>query len=128
MDFQPGAKCQCCAACEAYKPGGRAVENVAGSGRWRQLVAYACTQEMRSVTQAWPLDGPVVAAGVFWLPVKDVTTKGCGDLDKLVRNVLDALQDAGVYGDDVQVTRVLFDKAPATPERGPGLDLRILVP
>lgn len=29
-----------------------------------------------------------------------------GDLDKLVRNVLDALTDGGVYGDDRQVTRV----------------------
>jgi Holliday junction resolvase RusA-like endonuclease len=33
-----------------------------------------------------------------------------GDLDKLVRNVLDALQDAGVYANDRQVVRVVADK------------------
>jgi hypothetical protein len=33
-----------------------------------------------------------------------------GDLDKLIRNVLDALTDAGVYADDRQVTRCEAEK------------------
>ena len=35
---------------------------------------------------------------------------GAGDLDKLYRNVLDALTDAGVYEDDVQVVRLSGSK------------------
>lgn len=129
LDFQPGKKCRCCDRCEAYEKGGRAVENVAGSGRWRQLMAYAMRIEMST---SWandqpPLEGPVIVAAVFHLPVKDVAAGRCGDLDKLARNLLDALQDAGVYGDDVQVTRLLVDKVEAG-ERGPGVDLRVLVP
>jgi Holliday junction resolvase RusA-like endonuclease len=51
------------------------------------------------------LTGPVFVRATFWLPVADVTVKGSGDLDKLLRSVLDALTRAGVYGDDAQVTR-----------------------
>lgn len=129
LDFQPGRKCECCSRCEAYLPGGRAVENVAGSGRWRQLMAYAMKIAMsRSWGEGWPaLEGPVIVAAVFHLPVKDVAAGRVGDLDKLARNLLDALTDAGVYGDDVQVTRLLVDKVEAG-ERGPGVDLRVLVP
>lgn len=127
LDFQPGQKCRCCSRCEAHLPGGRAVENVAGSKRWRQMMAYAVTQARRGVTQAWPLDGQVSVVAAFHLPAVDVSTGKVGDLDKLARNLLDAQQDAGVFSDDVQVTRLLCEKVPAG-ERGPGLDLRVLVP
>lgn len=93
-----------------------------GSKRWRQLMAYAAAGLVKA-----PLEGPVIVAAVFHLPVKDVAAGRCGDLDKLTRNLLDALTDAGVYGDDVQVTRLLVDKVEAG-ERGPGVDLRVLVP
>lgn len=92
------------------------------SKRWRQLMAYAAAGEIKA-----PLEGPVVIVAVFHLPVKDVAAGRVGDLDKLARNLLDALTDAGVYGDDVQVTRLLVDKVEAG-ERGPGVDLRVLVP
>lgn len=127
LDFQPGQKCRCCSKCEAYLPGGRAVENVVGSKRWRQMMAYLVEQDQRGVTQAWPLDGPVMVVGAFHLPAVDVSTGRVGDIDKLARNLLDALQDAQVFSDDVQVTRLLCEKVPAG-ERGPGLDLRVLVP
>ncbi len=50
-----------------------------------------------------------------------------GDLDKLVRNVLDALQDGGVYANDRQVVRIVTDKVWAHRDRGevPGLGLRV---
>lgn len=38
-----------------------------------------------------------------------------GDLDKLIRNVLDALTDAGVYVDDRQVTRCEAEKSYVAP-------------
>lgn len=131
LDFQPGKKCKCCDCCEAYLPGGRAVENVAGSGRWRQLMAYWMGIEMAKTGGGAPLEGPVIVAAVFHLPVHPISGHAwagrVGDLDKLARNLLDALTDAGVYGDDVQVTRLIVDKVEAG-ERGPGVDLRVLVP
>lgn len=38
-------------------------------------------------------------------------TRYFGDVDKLVRNVLDALTDAGVYADDSQVTELRASKS-----------------
>lgn len=50
-----------------------------------------------------------------------------GDLDKLVRNVLDALQAGKVYGNDRQVARIITDKVWARREFGevPGVGLRV---
>lgn len=96
------------------------------SKRWRQLMAYAAAGLIKA-----PIEGPVTVVAVFHLPVHPVSGHAwagrVGDLDKLARNLLDALTDAGVYGDDVQVTRLLVDKVEAG-ERGPGVDLRVLVP
>lgn len=96
------------------------------SKRWRQLMAYAAAGQIKA-----PLEGPVCVVAVFHLPVHPTSGHAwagrVGDLDKLARNLLDALTDAGVYGDDVQVTRLLVDKVEAG-ERGPGVDLRVLVP
>lgn len=109
--------------------GGHVVENVAGSKRWRQLVAYQVEHVLAldpaQIASIWPWPGPVAVACVFHMPVTDVTRARSGDLDKLMRNVLDALQDAGMYGDDVAVTRAVLEKVPAG-ERGPGLDLTIV--
>lgn len=50
-----------------------------------------------------------------------------GDLDKLVRGVLDALQAADVYGNDRQVVRIVTDKVWARREFGevPGVGIRV---
>ena len=126
LDFQPGAKCTCCSRCEAYKPGGRAVENVAGSSRWRQLMAYQAGLGMAGKE---PIEGPVIVVAVFYLPAADVAAGRVGDGDKLARNLLDALQDAGVYADDVQVRDLLaFKRSAPGSNHDPGLDLRVLVP
>jgi Holliday junction resolvase RusA-like endonuclease len=125
-------------------------ENVKGSARWRRLVASAVRADLvrrHGVRPGLPpanhLTIPVGVRLQFWLPESaepraDVTgldratresasiglgpiKSGSGDLDKLVRNVLDALTDAGAYRDDVQVVRVIADKmvrdgvTPSTP-------------
>ena len=118
LDFVPGRRCRCCSRCAAHLDGGFAKENVAGSGRWRKLMSYAL-----GGGEAFEA-GPVSVAGVFALPVEDVIAPRAGDLDKLARNLLDALQDAQVYRDDVQVSRLLLDKIPAG-ERGPGVAVRV---
>lgn len=58
------------------------------------------------------------------------TAKGTGDVDKLARLVLDALQDAGVVHDDAQVVEVISRKAypeAHTPDAmgGTGVTIRV---
>lgn len=97
----PGPKCHCCDKCNAHLPNrGRVKESVRGSSSWRALVAREARERMNGRP---PIDGPVSVYCYFILSVDDVTVKGAGDTDKLERNVLDALTDAGVYHDDAQV-------------------------
>jgi Holliday junction resolvase RusA-like endonuclease len=122
LDFKPGRKCTCCSKCDAHLPGGTVTENVAGSKRWRQMMAYAAGNAMAGRE---PMEGPIGVAAVFDLPVLDVARGRVGDLDKLARNTLDALTDAGVYGDDVQVTRLLLEKRAAA-DGAHGVSLSVL--
>jgi Holliday junction resolvase RusA-like endonuclease len=89
----------------------RMVESSTDGPVWRRTVA----EHVEGLGWA-RIDGPCVVEMIFWF---DPTSVGhqlasfdeddypihphIGDLDKLVRNVLDALQDAGAYGNDRQV-------------------------
>ncbi len=97
------------------------------SKRWRQLVAYAVSGAMRGVTQAWPLEGPVRVTVVYRLAVTEerLIEQGSGDVDKLDRNLLDALQDAGLYRNDAQVVRCWSDKVADL--ENPGMDFTVWV-
>ena len=93
-------------------------EAVAGSTRWRQLVAYAMVAEKRVYEAlsgvALPIIGPAALTIEFQLPHDPISARA-GDIDKLTRNIMDALSacskgcaedcknHAGVYVDDVQV-------------------------
>lgn len=116
-----------------FKGNGYVEENVKGSARWRRLVAAAVRVDL---LKRWgpaagvPPTGPVGVRLQFWLPVETAVEDAAiavrsGDLDKLVRNVLDALTDAKAYADDVQVVRVVADKFACEPGLGetPGLAL-----
>jgi crossover junction endodeoxyribonuclease RusA len=84
---------------------------------WRDAV---CWHARAALAARPPFDGPVVVNAVFWLPRPGGhfgTGRNAGrlrpsapaypiatpDLDKLVRGVLDALSEAGVWRDDAQV-------------------------
>ena len=81
------------------------------SSRWRRTMV----KHLRGLD--WPpISGPCVVQMIFWFDPLRVghklrhldnndhpTHNHIGDLDKLVRNVLDALQDAGIYANDRQV-------------------------
>lgn len=111
-------------------------EAVAGSTRWRQLVAYAMLAERRPYvalsSQSLPWSGPIVVRIEFRLPVEAIAVRS-GDLDKLTRNVLDALSactdkcpvdcrnHAGIYRDDVQVVHLDIRKV------GPVTDVGALI-
>lgn len=88
-------------------------QSVTGSTHWAKMMEYA-------VAQAWgdrePYAGAVRTSLTYWLPVTDeeaLIKQGSGDIDKLERNVLDALTKAGVYVDDAQVVGCLHEKAVA---------------
>lgn len=98
------------------------------SKRWRKLVAYAAEQAKEAkgpwVGVAWPMDKsiPVAVDLTFGLSGDPVAPRA-GDLDKLYRNVLDALTDAEVYEDDVQVVRLSGSKS----EGEPGVRVRVVI-
>lgn len=88
---------------------------------WRRLVAY---QARNALPEGHvPSLAPIMVSIVVTLPGldwKDVLSQGSGDIDKIVRNVLDALAvdpkkpdlAAGVYVNDAQVVCVNATKQP----------------
>ena len=96
--------------------GGRFIEASKYLPAWRKAVTeyaiYAATEH------AWEtLDGPVTLEVVFYMerPATIKITKRPHpvvppDVDKLVRGVSDALSDAGVWGDDSQVVKLVAFK------------------
>lgn len=89
---------------------------------WAQRVAWAARAEMRGRA---PFTGPVSLRLHFYLPkpkaaVKEGRDMPCvkPDVDKLQRNVLDALSGI-LYSDDGQVTSVHASKEYATPPEWP---------
>lgn len=82
---------------------------------WRDAVCWHARQAAAGTP---PFEGPVVVSAVFWLPrpAGHFGRRGLlpsapphpdrarkSDLDKLLRGVLDALTEAGVWRDDNQV-------------------------
>lgn len=94
------------------------------SKRWRSLMAYS----LRPWARQLPAGTAVAVRATFWLPTGDVTTPNCGDLDKLLRNLLDAGTDAETYDDDVQVVRTFVDKVACAQGEGPGVLVTIWAP
>jgi Holliday junction resolvase RusA-like endonuclease len=116
-------------------------ENVKGSTRWRVLVADAVRRDRKRRALSEPAYGPVAVRALFWLPAPRNPNRdfgapvhaGAGDVDKLARNVLDALADdakvasknGGAFVNDNQVCDLLAVKFLATPSAPPGLALTV---
>lgn len=104
--------------------GGVLREQVELSGAWRKTVAGAAWVAAHNARIAgafppWPLDGPVaVEVTVTLVPTAAAAKRGDrwpdgndhGDVDKHGRNVLDALQDAGVVTNDARVVELTVRK------------------
>lgn len=113
-------------------------EAVEGSMRWRQIVAYAVAVGAIG-REDLPFAGPVRVDLDFYLPVDPLGARA-GDVDKLARNVLDALsacgsagssaceqgcrKHAGVYRDDSQVVALSVSKYGPRVE-GQGVRIRV---
>lgn len=100
-------------------------ESVVGSSQWRQLVAKQARQ-CRQRADAWT--GPAGVTAYFYLPREDPAVARSGDLDKLTRNVLDALEDAGIWEDDAQCVTLDVRKLSVThsPRGGPGAFVTVI--
>lgn len=109
-------------------------EGVAGSGHWRALMAGAVRDDYQRRWSGWPSNatgtrlptpGPVGVKAIFYLPVDPLQVRA-GDLDKLARNLLDALAsdssnsryNGGVIFNDNQVARLVLDKVGPAPRPG----------
>jgi Holliday junction resolvase RusA-like endonuclease len=126
-------RCHCCDRCRGYV-GQPQLRDSVGSKRWRQLVAYSAERAYQAVAGppdgwAWPLTGPIELELIYYLPVDaaKLTGQGSGDLDKLERNIFDALQDAGVYENDAQVVACTHRKKTVQSVRPvlPGVQIRV---
>ena len=123
-------RCHCSPQCRGYArlPHLRDSE---GSKRWRKLVAYQAAQATRArgAWMTWPLVGWVALEILYVLPAADLLAQGAGDLDKLDRNVFDALQDAQVFENDAQVARCIGEKTAVevNAASGCGVNVKVMV-
>lgn len=79
--------------------------------RWRSLVV---DEVKRGQRVAGTFGGPVAVRCIF------VRGDGVGDIDKLARCVLDALEASRVIDNDVQVVKLVCDRLNACPGRNDG--------
>ena len=100
---------------------------------WRQDVIAAAV-ELREAGSWETLDGPVALQVEFRLPrPASVNIRRRPypavkpDMDKLLRNTLDGLTQAGIYRDDAQVINLAATKRYATddPHGSPGATIRV---
>lgn len=108
----------------------RMVESSKDSARWRRIMALG----FRAAGMVRPLTGSVLVVAHFRIPPLPAlgaaththpTSPNVGDIDKLVRNLLDALTDAAVYQDDRQVVSVTASKEWATSAEDAGVAVTI---
>lgn len=112
--------------------GGRMVEGNHGSKDWRIMVteaAFAAIGGSGSKRPAgYPIEGVPLHIDLMFRFARPKSrrngypiTRASGDIDKLARNVFDALQDAGVIGDDAQFTSCTVSKAYVDDSTMPGV-------
>ncbi len=110
---------------------GRMIEQVKGSKEWRQRVAL--TGRNAALKASWATcSDPVTVLAHFYLPRPKTAknrvwphTRSSGDVDKLCRNILDALDDAGILADDSQVVNLHASKAYEDNQNKPGCVIRV---
>lgn len=101
------------------------VEQVKGSKGWREIVSFHA-RIAKNNAKAPTLTGPVQVGLLFHLPRPKTVTRPwpttihTGDIDKHTRNILDALADADVYGNDSQVVELVVSKRYEESVRSPG--------
>lgn len=115
----------------------RLVEDHPHSKPWRMKIVRTLRERLPHLADPkhLPHAGPVEVVVTFWFAQEGPTGKALayptvnagayanGDLDKLERNLNDALEDAGVIENDCQVVRHVSGKRWATGGVAPGVDV-----
>lgn len=113
------------------------VEDHKHSAPWRKRIKSAIIGQVSAVTETdhIPCKLPVTVSAEFYFerlgpsaqllpwPVLNSGENASGDLDKLLRNLLDAMQDSGLIADDCLVVQVLTSKQWAHADDVPGIDV-----
>lgn len=100
------------------------IESHITSKPWREAVKWAALEAIAKREGTGDpfatLSGPVEVLVTYSFPKPKSApktrriwpvTRSSGDIDKLLRNILDALVDVGIMGDDSQVVRDIQEKA-----------------
>lgn len=109
----------------------RLVEQVDPKKIWRSAVAKTARELRKEWAIDIPLDLPLAVRMIFRMSRPKKTrftlpaTRTGGDIDKLQRNIFDALQDAGVIEDDARAVSVCVDKVYAEPGQEPGVHVTL---
>ena len=121
---------------------GRMIEGNVDSKTWREKIANAIHDRIRcccddqncdKLIEGYPMSGALAMHLLVTCPrpkslpkkVTEPITRSSGDLDKLIRNVFDALKDAGAINDDAQFVEEWTRKSFAEPGRVPGARIRV---
>jgi len=96
---------------------------------WRRAVTEAAALAARGLSG--PLDGPLEATLVFWMPhlTSDpyrTLHRSAPDLDKLVRAVLDPLTEAKVIHDDARLSHIDAWALQCNATDPPGVDVELV--
>jgi Holliday junction resolvase RusA-like endonuclease len=104
----------------------RLVEQSTDSSAWRDTIAWTARRELNLPAPGYPTQLPVELMCTFaferaeFNTDEEPTSGGIGDLDKLIRNVGDALTDAKVIADDRQIVAVRASKVWTADGQKPG--------
>lgn len=113
----------------------RAEEQVKDSGLWRKTVAAAVQRRGRELYgEDLRLEIPVELRAVYFFRREDEdrpgeaypVAMGIGDLDKLDRNIGDALTSSGIIKDDQYIVRIVSEKRWAAQGSPGGVQLTLL--
>lgn len=115
---------------------GRMVEQLQGSGDWRAAVAYGARQELAEMERLGNPPGVYLGSvDVYirlqfnppksWNGYDRPSSRATGDVDKHARNILDALQDAGVFKDDAQAVTLSVRKWYCKGHQAPGAHITV---
>lgn len=111
----------------------RLVEDHAHSAPWRKEIVRAIWNQVDRAWDAQPYEGAVFLTVTFLFERKGATALGMafpmvnagvnanGDVDKLLRNLQDAMEDAKLIKNDCQVCGVRMIKRWAEPAEAPGI-------
>lgn len=114
-----------------HRGGGKMREAVVGSTTWKRKMAGLLESHWNKFYPGQRTEAPVRVTATFFLPVAThealITERASGnyDLDKLIRNLGDAITEAKIWKDDSQAVCWIAVKMPANSTHPQGVSVVI---